>query len=65
MTLYSAPIVQRSPVNDHYPCISKEFVIKKGDAEAKAFQKARQAAVKALGKLTGGDKEEEENEEEK
>jgi len=40
-------------------------VIKKGDAEAKAFQKARQAAVKALGKLTGGDKEEEENEEEK
>jgi cob(I)alamin adenosyltransferase len=41
-----------------------KFVIKKGESEAKAFEKARQAAVKALGKLTGEDKDEDEEKEE-
>jgi cob(I)alamin adenosyltransferase len=42
-----------------------KFVIKKGESEAKAFEKARKAALKALGKLTGEDKDDEEKEEEK
>lgn len=41
-----------------------KFVIKKGEADAKSFEKARKAALKALGKLTGEDNDEDEEKEE-
>jgi hypothetical protein len=40
-----------------------KFVIKRGDSELKGFDKARKAALKALNKLSGEDKDEEEKEE--
>jgi hypothetical protein len=40
-----------------------KYVVKKGEPEAKAFEKARKAALKALGKLTGEDKKEDDEKE--
>jgi hypothetical protein len=41
-----------------------KFVVRKGDGEAKSFEKTRKAALKALGKLTGEDKDDDEEKEE-